>query len=173
MKLNLTSYQLPVTSYQLPVTSYQLLTNASILLFFGLFFCCAGFLGLGVFWLLALSLVFIPFHKLLNRFQSHFLHEVRHPRTLTRHVLQEVRHPRALARHVLQEVRHLRAVARHVLQEVRHPRTVARHVLQEVRHPRALVRHTIEWLKPMFLVLFDIKLVTESQNSHLREANTV
>ena len=117
--------------YQLPVTSYQLLTNASILLFFGLFFCCTGFLGLGVFLLLALSLVFITFHKLLNRFQSHFLHEVRHPRTLTRHVLQEV------------------------------------------RHPRVLVRHTIEWLKPMFLVLFDIKLVTESQNSHLREANTV
>ena len=132
-------------SLQYETKPYQLLTNVSLFLFFGLFFCCTGFLGLGVFLLLALSLVFIPFHKLLNRFQSHFLHEVRHPRTLTRHVLQEVRHPR----------------------------TVARHVLQEVRHPRALVRHTIEWAKPMFLVLLGIKLVTERQNSHLREANTV
>ena len=84
-----------------------------------------------------------------------------------------VRHPRTLARHVLQEVRHPRAVARHVLQEVRHPLALARHVLQEVRHPRTLVRHTIEWSKPMFLVLLGVKLVTERQNSHLREANTV
>ncbi len=160
-------------SLQYETKPYQSLTNASILLFLGLFFCCIGFLGLGVFLLLALSLVFITFHKLLNRFQSHFLHKVRHPRALARHVLQEVRHPRTVARHVLHEVRHPRTVARHVLQEVRHPRTLARHVLQEARHPRALVRHTIEWLKPMFLVLFDIKLVTESQNSHLREANTV
>jgi|GEM_PF-1822073 len=115
----------------------------------------------------------LPVLAYVYAFLLAFIHKVRHPRALARHVLQEVRHPRALTRHVLQEVRHPRTLARHVLQEVRHPRTVARHVLQEVRHPRALVRHTIEWAKPIFLGLFHIKLVTESQNSHLREANTV
>jgi|GEM_PF-2756264 len=44
-------------------------------------------------------------------------------------------------------------------------------VLHLVRYPRDLVRHTIERTKPMFLGLFDIKLVIESQNSHFRDEN--